>query len=261
MNPQKEQGASGYVVAKVAESRPADGAGVKPGWRVVKVGETACRSMDWEAVQTLLKNVPLPAAVVFERIADPDANASDDDDEELDFFDVRADQRSANDATLDNIDDLPVKRSPEGLPPPIAGWSDACAKGFLDKALVGKLTAAGLRRPTLIQRHAIPIVSHQNGHHDLIALAQTGSGKTFAFVIPTVARLILQGVMPRPFFPGKSPGCPLILVLSPTRELAMQTSKEMEVLAKGSSLSLVTIYGGESLTFQQRRIEKTQIDV
>mmetsp|Transcript_84572 Transcript_84572/g.239744 ORF Transcript_84572/g.239744 Transcript_84572/m.239744 type:complete len:403 (+) Transcript_84572:2-1210(+) len=126
---------------------------------------------------------------------------------------------------------------------------------------MGKLVAAGLKRPTLIQRHAVPVVGHQSGHYDLIAMAQTGSGKTFAFVIPTVARLAMQGAMPRPFFPGKSPGCPLLLVLSPTRELAMQTAKEIEVIAKGTPLIQVCIYGGESLKFQQQRIEKAQVDI
>merc|ERR1719215_1005494 len=123
-----------------------------------------------------------------------------------------------------NLDDLEVKREPEGLPPPIKSWQDAVNKGFLNKALVEKLTVAGLKRPTPIQRHAIPIIGHKGAHYDMVALAQTGSGKTFAFVIPTVARLIVEGAMPRPFFPGKSPGCPLVLVLSPTRELVMQTS-------------------------------------
>jgi len=52
-----------------------------------------------------------------------------------------------------------------------------------------------------------------------------------------------------------------MLVLSPTRELAMQTTKEIEVLAKGTSLSTVCVYGGETLKFQQQRIEKTQIDI
>jgi len=169
--------------------------------------------------------------------------------------------RTEHASHLENIDDLPVQREPENLPEPIASWQDACGRALLNKSLMDKLVAAGLKRPTLIQRHCLPIVSHQGGQYDLIALAQTGSGKTFGFVIPTVARLVIQGAMPRPFFPGKSPGCPLLLVLSPTRELAMQTSKEIEVLTKGTSLSTVCIYGGETLKFQQQRIEKSQIDI
>merc|ERR1719183_3322978 len=111
--------------------------------------------------------------------------------------------------------------------------------------------AAGLKRPTLIQRHAVPIIGHKNGHYDMIASSQTGSGKTFAFVIPTVARMIIDGANPRPFFPGSmAQASPLVLVLSPTRELAMQTNKEIEVLTKGTNLISLCIYGGESLKFQ-----------
>lgn len=267
MGPSKEPGTSGYVVAKVADSKPADFAGVKAGWRVVDVGGKDCRDLDLEAIQGLLKNVALPAKVAFEYEKPKEEEKSKDSeaensDSEMDIGDVRADQRRSHADAMSNIDDLPVKREPEtGLPEPIASWQDACARSLLNKPLMEKLVAAGLKRPTVIQRHALPIVGHQGGHYDLIALAQTGSGKTFAFVIPTVARLIMQGAMPRPFFPGKSPGCPLVLVLSPTRELAMQTSKEIDVLAKGSSLTQVCVYGGETLKFQQQRIEKQQIDV
>jgi len=207
----------------------------------------------------------LPAMIVFKKPpteeVEVDERGEEDDDEEFDILDVRADQRRSHSDQLSNIDDLPVERNPASLPEPITSWQDAIGRGYLNKSLLDKLVNAGLKRPTLIQRHAVPVVSHKFGHYDLIAMAQTGSGKTFAFVIPTVARLVLQGAMPRPFFPGKSPGCPLLMVLSPTRELAMQTFKEIEVVAKGTSLNQVCIYGGESLKFQQQRIEKAQIDI
>lgn len=266
MSPSKEQGVSGYVVAKIAESKPAEEQGVRPGWRIVAVGNAQCRDAGWEAVQALLKDAALPVTITFEKPKEDAGEAEeDDDDSELDLVmdiqDHRADQRMSNAGALETLDSLPVKREPDGLPEPIKSWQDACGRGLLNKALMEKLQTAGLKKPTVIQRHAIPIVSHQNGHHDLIALSQTGSGKTFAFVIPTVARLVLQGAMPRPFFPGKSPGCPLLLVLSPTRELATQTFNEIEVLTKGSPLCAVCVYGGESLKFQQQRIEKSQIDI
>jgi len=271
MSPQKA-GVEGYVVAKVADCRPAEEKGVQPGWRLVSVGSENCRELGLDAVQALLKAAELPVSVTFEKPPvddEPPADAEEEeneaegegDGEELDILDVRADQRRSQGSALSNLDDLPVEREPAGLPDPIVSWQDACNKNLLSKPLMEKLQAAGLKRPTLIQRHALPIVGHQSGHYDLIAMAQTGSGKTFAFVIPTVARLVLQGAMPRPFFPGKSPGCPLLLVLSPTRELAMQTFAEIEVIAKGTELQQVCIYGGESLKFQQQRIDKAQIDI
>jgi ATP-dependent RNA helicase DDX3X len=103
---------------------------------------------------------------------------------------------------------------------------------------------------------------HNNGHYDMIASAQTGSGKTFAFVIPTVARLVLEGVMPRPFFPGASAqASPLIVVLSPTRELAMQTMKEVETITIGTRITGICLYGGESLKFQQQKLVQEQKDI
>jgi len=260
MSPSKDAESTGYVVAKLAESRPAEEAGVRVGWRLVAVGGTPCKELGMEAIQTLLKGAVLPVSVSFEKPHESEPSGAEESDED-DVLDARADQRRGYQSALENIDDLPVTRDPDDLPAPIKSWQDACSRNMLNKKLVETLQGAGLKRPTLIQRHALPIVYDRGGHYDLIAMAQTGSGKTFAFVIPTVARLIIEGAMPRPFFPGKSPGCPLVLVLSPTRELAMQTFKEIEVLIKGSPLSVMCIYGGESLKFQQQRIEKEQIDI
>lgn len=174
----------------------------------------------------------------------------------------RADMRRANASSLSNIDDLPVTREPEGLPEPISSWQEACERKYLNESLAGKLRAAGLERPTPIQRHALPVIAHEFGKYDLIASAQTGSGKTFAFVIPTIARLVLQGAIPRPYFPGTmAQGSPLLLMLSPTRELAMQTSKEIEVLTKGTKLVSMCIYGGESQKLQIQRLSEGQIDI
>lgn len=133
---------------------------------------------------------------------------------------------------------------------------------YLSKTLLEPLRLAGLERPTLIQSHAIPIIGHESGFYDLIASAQTGSGKTFAFVIPTVVRLVLQGAIPRPFFAGAAAqGCPLILMLSPTRELAVQTSKEIDVLINGTTLANMVVYGGESMKIQQQKLSQGQIDI
>lgn len=265
MGPSKEAGVCGYVVSKVADDKPAGEAGVKPGWHLVSIAGEPCRSLDLEAIQVLIKGCALPVAVEFEREKEdaPAAKAdSDGSEEELDIIDVRAASRMANQSGIDLLDELPVKRSPEDLPPPIGTWQDAVDRKFLNKALADKLAAAGLKRPTLIQRHALPIVSHEQGHYDMIASAQTGSGKTFAFVIPTVGRLIVEGAAGRPFFAGAmAQAQPLVLVLSPTRELAMQTEKEIGVLTQGTSLKSMCIYGGESLKFQMQKLVKEQTDV
>ncbi|CAE7580024.1 DED1, partial [Symbiodinium necroappetens] len=164
-------------------------------------------------------------------------------------------------AALSNIDDLPVNREPEDLPAPVCSWREAVDRKLLNASLVQKLHASGLKRPTLIQRHAIPIIGHAD-HWDLVAQAQTGSGKTFAFVIPTIARLVLRGCPARPFFAGPTAqACPVVLVLSPTRELAIQTCTEMEVLTKGTKLSQMSIYGGETVKETVKRLENAPVDI
>ncbi|CAE7169385.1 DED1 [Symbiodinium pilosum] len=258
MAPSKEAAASGYMVEKVAEDKPAAQAGIEQGWTVKQVAGTDCQGMASAAVQALLKDAALPVEVQFEK---PESETLPSSEDENDILNVRADQRRGNEAALSNIDDLPVDREPEDLPVPICSWREAVDRKLLNASLVQKLHAAGLKRPTLIQRHAIPIIGHAD-HWDLVAQAQTGSGKTFAFVIPTIARLVLRGCPARPFFPGPTAqACPVVLVLSPTRELAIQTCTEIEVLTKGTKLSQMSIYGGETIKETAKRVEAAPIDI
>ncbi|CAK9058420.1 unnamed protein product [Durusdinium trenchii] len=257
MAPSKEE--KGYVVEKLAEGKPAAEAGVDSGWRVVRVAGQDCSEKSSADIQGLLKEAALPVEVQFQKPEEEALPSSEEDENNIQ--NVRADHRRQHEASLSNIDDLPVERDPSDLPEPIASWRDACERRLLNASIVHKLHAAGLKRPTLIQRHAVPIVGHKE-HYDLVAQAQTGSGKTFAFVIPTIARLLLRGCPPRPFFPGPTAqGCPVVLVLSPTRELAIQTCSEMEVLTKGSKLTQMSIYGGETIKETAKRVETAPIDI
>jgi ATP-dependent RNA helicase RhlE len=107
------------------------------------------------------------------------------------------------------------------------------------KVLSG-VTAQGYDEPTPIQAKAIqPIMEG----HDLIGLAQTGTGKTAAFVLPVLHRLM---EMPR--------GRVNALIVSPTRELAEQTSETVNVLAKYTGLRSTSIYGGVGAEAQLRAI-------
>eukprot|EP00931_Biecheleriopsis_adriatica_P034084 TRINITY_DN19723_c0_g1_i1.p1 TRINITY_DN19723_c0_g1~~TRINITY_DN19723_c0_g1_i1.p1 ORF type:complete len:635 (+),score=127.50 TRINITY_DN19723_c0_g1_i1:53-1957(+) len=261
MAPSKDASLKGYVVEKVAEGKPASQAGIEQGWRVVAVAKKDCSELDSQAVQAMLKDAALPVVVKFERPAEealPDSEEEDDDS----ILAARADHRRANEAALSTIDDLPVSREPSDLPEPINSWREAVERKLLNAALVKKLHSAGLKRPTLIQRHAIPILANRPEHYDMIAQAQTGSGKTFAFVIPTIARLLMQGCPARPFFPGPTAqACPVVLVLSPTRELAIQTCTEMEVLTKGTKLKQMSVYGGETIKETTQRVTKEPVDI
>ena len=94
------------------------------------------------------------------------------------------------------------------------------------------ISAAGYSTPTPIQLRAIPPVLEGR---DVLGLAQTGTGKTAAFVLPILQRIINQ---PR----GKL----RVLILSPTRELAEQTHTAIQTLARQTHLRSMSIYGGVS---------------
>ena len=94
------------------------------------------------------------------------------------------------------------------------------------------ISAVGYSTPTPIQRHSIPPILEG---HDVLGLAQTGTGKTAAFALPILQRL-LKG--PR--------GRLRVLILSPTRELAEQTHSAIAALSRQTRLRSLTIYGGVS---------------
>jgi Rad3-related DNA helicase len=89
------------------------------------------------------------------------------------------------------------------------------------------------QRPTPIQRHAVPLAMHGC---DLMCCAQTGSGKTAAFLLPVVAKLLSGGCAKGN---GASPRC---VVLAPTRELASQIELEAEKLCYSSGLGCVAVH-------------------
>ena len=103
--------------------------------------------------------------------------------------------------------------------------------------LLKAITRKGFSVPTPIQRKTIPLV--MNGQ-DVVGMARTGSGKTAAFVIPMVEMLKAHSAKV-----GAR-----ALILSPSRELALQTLKVVKELGKGSELKCVLLVGGDSLEEQ-----------
>jgi len=160
-------------------------------------------------------------------------------------------------------EELPVKvTGMSNFEGPIQTWEEGVARGFVAPVICQALLAMQMQRPTLIQRYALPLVGKIGC--DLLAQAQTGSGKTLAFVIPIVSRLVSQPLVQRPFFPGTSAqASPIAVMLSPTRELAIQTSQNTSALlqAAGSQMITMTMYGGESITHQLKPIDKQNIDI
>jgi ATP-dependent RNA helicase DeaD len=113
----------------------------------------------------------------------------------------------------------------------------------LGESLVQAVTALGYEEPTPIQREAIP---HLLAGRDLIGQAGTGTGKTAAFALPLIQRLL----------GGASPArrAPRGLVLVPTRELAMQVAKALHTYAKRTALTVVPLYGGAPMGLQIRAL-------
>jgi len=115
----------------------------------------------------------------------------------------------------------------------------------LSKTLVAAVTALGYEEPTPIQREAIPVLLSGS---DMLGQAATGTGKTAAFALPLIDRLLCQ--------PAARRGAVRALVLVPTRELAMQVAEALHKYAKGSNLNVVPVYGGAPMDHQIRALRR-----
>ncbi|WP_032093065.1 ATP-dependent RNA helicase SrmB [Necropsobacter rosorum] len=91
----------------------------------------------------------------------------------------------------------------------------------------------GYTRPTAIQAQTIPAAMEER---DVLGSAPTGTGKTAAFLLPALQHLL--------DYPRRKPGAPRVLILTPTRELAMQVAAQAEALAGFTHFSIATVTGG-----------------
>ncbi len=131
-----------------------------------------------------------------------------------------------------------TKDEPVGRPLPFAALG-------LSEPVLRAVDAAGYREPTPIQAQAIPLIL--NGR-DIIGLAQTGTGKTAAFTLPVVDRLI------------DGPRRTRVLILTPTRELCVQVEESVRKYAKYAELDVAPVYGGVPLEPQQNAL-RAGVDV
>jgi ATP-dependent RNA helicase DeaD len=111
--------------------------------------------------------------------------------------------------------------------------------------ILAAVTEAGFKEPSPVQKDAIPLILEG---HDLIAQAQTGTGKTAAFGLPVMSMM-------------KGDGSVEGLVIVPTRELAMQVSDELYRFGKNAGLKTATVYGGTAYGKQIDRIKQASIVV
>lgn len=112
----------------------------------------------------------------------------------------------------------------------------------LSQATLGILKKKGFELPTSIQEKVIPVVLSEDC--DIVGQAQTGTGKTAAFGLPILERIKAQT------------GLVQVLVLTPTRELAIQVAEEIYSLKGEKKLSIVPIYGGQAISLQLRSLKK-----
>ncbi len=109
------------------------------------------------------------------------------------------------------------------------------------------VAAAGYETPTPIQARAIPKVIDGR---DLMGLAQTGTGKTAAFALPILNRLV-----------GRKPGRVRALIIAPTRELAEQIHQAIETLGRKTRLKSVAVYGGVGINPQIQKLKHADMVV
>jgi ATP-dependent RNA helicase RhlE len=123
----------------------------------------------------------------------------------------------------------------------------------LSNEIIRAVTERGYTEPTPIQIQAIPAVLSGG---DLLAGAQTGTGKTASFTLPLLHRLSNDSVK------NTSNGCPAIraLILTPTRELAAQVESSVREYGKYLKLNTMAMFGGVSIN-PQKRLLKGRVDI
>jgi len=113
----------------------------------------------------------------------------------------------------------------------------------LSPSITNSLTALGFEEPTPIQNEAIPAIL---SGRDVLGKAATGTGKTAAFALPLIERYALNVEADKP----------LILVLTPTRELCLQVSEAFHSYGKAAGLLVTPIYGGQDYSRQIRALKR-----
>ena len=153
-----------------------------------------------------------------------------------------------------NYDDIPVEASGHGIPEPTNQFTNPP----LDDHLLSNIKLANYKTPTPVQKYSIPIVM---GGRDLMACAQTGSGKTGGFLFPILSQAFIHGPSATPAPAGgmgyrSRKAFPTSLILAPTRELVSQIFEEARKFAYRSWVRPCVVYGGADIGTQLRQMER-----
>ncbi|XP_031516963.1 ATP-dependent RNA helicase DDX3Y isoform X3 [Papio anubis] len=156
---------------------------------------------------------------------------------------------------FEKYDDIPVEATGSNCPPHIENFSDI----DMGEIIMGNIELTRYTRPTPVQKHAIPIIK---GKRDLMACAQTGSGKTAAFLLPILSQIYTDGpgealkAVKENGRYGRRKQYPISLVLAPTRELAVQIYEEARKFSYRSRVRPCVVYGGADIGQQIRDLER-----
>ncbi|KAF9408195.1 DEAD-box ATP-dependent RNA helicase, partial [Entomortierella beljakovae] len=150
---------------------------------------------------------------------------------ERELYGTEEKERQSTGINFEKYDDIPVEASGNDVPEPYT-------------------------QPTPVQKYSIPIVGN---NRDLMACAQTGSGKTGGFLFPILSELFKRGPAPMPESAGSSrsrKAYPTCLILAPTRELASQIWEESRKFSYRSWVRSCVVYGGADIGQQLRTIDR-----
>uniref|UniRef100_K3WTV7 RNA helicase n=1 Tax=Globisporangium ultimum (strain ATCC 200006 / CBS 805.95 / DAOM BR144) TaxID=431595 RepID=K3WTV7_GLOUD len=152
---------------------------------------------------------------------------------------------------FDKYDDIPVETSGENVPDPVTEFKVE----ELGPEVVRNLDLCKYDKPTPVQKYSIPIGL---AGRDMMACAQTGSGKTGGFLFPTLAAMLRVGAQTPPEANmGRTRKIfPSALVLAPTRELASQIYDEAKKFCYCTGIAPVCVYGGAEVGKQLRELER-----
>ncbi|XP_069126293.1 ATP-dependent RNA helicase DDX4-like isoform X4 [Argopecten irradians] len=146
---------------------------------------------------------------------------------------------------FDKYEKIPVEVTGRGAPASIKSFDEA---GIYD-GFMTNLVKSHYEKPTPVQKFSIPIVM---SGRDLMACAQTGSGKTAAFLLPVLTGMMKNGLTGSAFSEVQEPQA---LVVAPTRELALQIFNDARKFSHGTMLRPVVLYGGTSVGYQLKQVE------
>ncbi|KAI8974409.1 P-loop containing nucleoside triphosphate hydrolase protein [Pilobolus umbonatus] len=154
---------------------------------------------------------------------------------------------------FERYDDIPVEASGHECPEPITTFTSPP----LDAHLLSNIELARYTTPTPVQKYSIPIV---DAGRDLMACAQTGSGKTGGFLFPVFSELFSKGPIYVPEDESRAhrtrKAQPQVLILAPTRELVSQIYDEARKFAYRSWVKPAVVYGGADIGSQIRNIDR-----